>query len=208
MGASLRCGWAACEATESLGSFSFSLFMLSRFYVGTDSLTDAVRLSLKTLNTKESVRLWKLPQPIQSLTEGVESVPLRLLKPLRRKLTPRHDPRAHSEDAPLRIKCLVTIVLLNALLEVVQPGIEASCECLRVGNPVLDIGKQTVAPGHGQCDESSDPDEQNGPNQFSTRWIVAPVSSIITTAPAASPSLTMWVLLYRRRIARVTNATS
>ena len=80
-GGSLRCGWAACKATESPGSFSFNLFSLSRFYVGTDSLTDAVRLRLKTLNTKESVRLRKLPHPLQSLTESVEPMPLRLLKP-------------------------------------------------------------------------------------------------------------------------------
>ena len=42
-----------------------------------------------------------------------------------------------------------------------------------------------------------DTDEQNGPSQSSTRWIDAPVSLIITIAPAASSSFAMWVLLFQ-----------
>ena len=66
----LRCGWAPRETTESLGfqwvrvrlcpfpTFVLShLFPLSRFDVGTDSLTDAVRLSLEVLNTQQRLRL-------------------------------------------------------------------------------------------------------------------------------------------------------
>ena len=64
MAPSSRCGWAARETTESLGFqwvlvslcpfltfVSSHLFPLSGFDVGTDSLTDAVRLSLEVLNT-------------------------------------------------------------------------------------------------------------------------------------------------------------
>ena len=87
------------------------------------------------------------------------------------------------------------VVLLDALFQVAQPRVEASCERLRVGNPVPDVGKQTLAPGQDQCDESHDRDEQDGPNQPSTRWIVAPVSPIITIASVSSSSFTMWVPL-------------
>ena len=107
---------------------------------------------------------------------GVKPLPLRRLETLRSKISTRHDPRAHNEDASLRIKRLFAVVLLDALFQVAQPRVEASCERLRVGNPVLDVRKQTLAPGQDQCGESHDRDEQGGPNQPGTRWIVAPVS--------------------------------
>ena len=76
-----------------------------------------------------------------------------------------------------------------------QPRVEAPCERLRVGNPVLDVRKQTLAPGQDQCGESRDRNEQDGPNQPGTRWIVAPVSPIVTIASVSSSSFTMWILL-------------
>ena len=103
--------------------------------------------------------------------------------------------RFRNEDASLRIKRLFAVVLLDALFQVAQPRVEASCERLRVGNPVLDVRKQTLAPGQDQCGESRDPDEQDGPNQSGTRWIVAPVSPIITIVSVSSYSIIMWVPL-------------
>ena len=172
-------------------------FPLSWFDVGTDSLTDPVCLSLEVLNTQERVRLRQRQHPLQPLAEDVKPLPLRRLEALRSKLSARHDPRAHDEDASFRIKRLFTVVLPDALLQVAQPRVEASCDLLRVGNPVLDVGKQTLAPGQDQCGESRDPDEQDGPNQPGTRWIVAPVSPIITIASVSSSSFTMWVPLRR-----------
>ena len=204
----LEIGWAASETTESLGFqwalvrlclfltfVSFHLFPLSGFDIGTDSFTDAVCLILEVLNTQDRVRLWQRQHSLQPLTEGVKPLPLSRLEALRSKLSARHDPRAHDKDASLRIKRLFAVVLLDALFQVAQPRIEASCERLRVGNPVLDVRKQMLAPGQDQCGESHDRDEQGGPNQPGTRWIVAPVSPIITIASVSSSSFTMWVPL-------------
>ena len=134
--------------------------------------------------------------PSSPVAEGVEPLPLHRLETLRSKISTRHDPRAHNEGASLRIERLFAVVLLlDALLQVAQPCVEASRELFRVGNPVLDVGKQTLAPGQDQCGESRDPDGQDGPNQPGTRCIVAPVSPIITIVSVSSSSIIMWVPL-------------
>ena len=187
--------WALGRLCPFLTFVSFRLFPLSGFDVGTDSFTDAVRLILEVLNTQDRVRLRRRQHPLQPLAEGVKPLPLRRFEALRSKLSARHDPRAHDEDASLRIKRLFAVVLLDTLFQVAQPRIEASCERLRVGNPVLNVGKQTLAPGQDQCGESHDRNEQDGPNQPGTRWTVATVSPIVTIASVSSSSFTMWILL-------------
>ena len=103
----------------------FRLFPLPGFNVVSDSLADPVRLHPQLLDAPQRVSARHRQHPFQTLTEPVEPRPLRRLEALRCKLAARPHPRAHSEDALLRVEHLAAVVLLQALLQV-PPGARRS----------------------------------------------------------------------------------
>ena len=111
------CGCCSSFGSAFLAFAPFRLFPLPGFNVVSDSLADPVRLHPQLLDAPERVSARHRQHPFQTLTEPVEPRPLRRLEALRCKLAARPHPRAHGEDALLRVEHLAAVVLLQALLQ-------------------------------------------------------------------------------------------
>ena len=148
---------------------SLHLVPLSGFDVGADSLTDTVRPQPAGARRVGARPPLAAPVPLPGLRRECRTAATPPPRNPSGASTPRDVTHEHMARAPLSVSNASSQLSSSThSLRSSQARVEASCKRIRVGDPVVDVGKQTLAPGQGQCGKGRDSEEQGSPNQPSS----------------------------------------